>query len=35
MLTAMNEFLDQLWSMEFGAALLGAAAGGLFSMWGA
>lgn len=35
MMTAMNEFLDKLWSMEFGAALLGAVAGGAFSILGA
>ncbi|QFQ95554.1 hypothetical protein F9278_04415 [Streptomyces phaeolivaceus] len=31
----MNEFLDKLWSMEFGAALIGAVAGGAFSILGA
>ncbi|WP_328450002.1 hypothetical protein OG780_19730 [Streptomyces sp. NBC_00386] len=31
----MNEFFDKVWSMEFGAALLGAVAGGAFSILGA
>ncbi|MEU1481576.1 hypothetical protein [Streptomyces sp. NPDC005760] len=34
MMTAMNDFLDKLWSMEFGAALLGALAGGAFTILG-
>jgi hypothetical protein len=35
MMTDMHDFLDKLWSMEFGAALLGAVAGGAFSILGA
>ncbi|MFD4523268.1 hypothetical protein ACFWP7_04900 [Streptomyces sp. NPDC058470] len=31
----MHDFLDKLWSMEFGSALLGAVAGGAFSILGA
>lgn len=27
-MTSMNEFLDKLWSMEFGIAMLGALVGG-------
>ncbi|MFB8029457.1 hypothetical protein [Streptomyces sp. NPDC055990] len=34
MMTCMNDILDALWSMEFGAALLGALAGGGFTMLG-
>lgn len=34
MMTGMNEILDALWSTEFGAALLGALAGGGFTMLG-
>ncbi|MFD4413489.1 hypothetical protein [Streptomyces sp. NPDC058476] len=34
MMIGMNEFLDKLWSMEFGAALLGALAGGAFTILG-
>lgn len=34
MMTAMNDLLDKLWSMEFGAALLGALAGGAFTILG-
>lgn len=30
----MNDFLGKLWSVEFGAALLGALAGGLFALFG-
>ncbi|WP_350241991.1 hypothetical protein [Streptomyces microflavus] len=33
-MTGMNDILDALWSMEFGAALLGALAGGGFTMLG-
>jgi hypothetical protein len=35
MMIGMDEFLGKLWSMEFGAALLGAVAGGAFSILGA
>ncbi|MDQ1042127.1 hypothetical protein QFZ76_000363 [Streptomyces sp. V4I2] len=34
MMTAMHDFLGKLWSMEFGAALLGALAGGFFTILG-
>lgn len=34
MMTGMNDILDALWSMEFGAALMGALAGGGFTMLG-
>lgn len=34
MMIGMHEFLSKLWSMEFGAALLGALAGGAFTILG-
>lgn len=35
MMTAMHEFWDKIWSIQFGTALLGAVAGGAFSILGA